>query len=105
MGVMSRLETVKGLVAQDPGNSRVRYMLCMEYMGAEDWAAAVAELRELIARDASYVAAYYQAGRASEQNGDENGARDFYKAGIAAAKQAGDAHALSELQAALDILG
>jgi len=102
---MSRLETVKGMVAQDPSNSRVRYMLCMEYMGASDWTSAVAELKELISRDPAYVAAYYQAGRASEQQGDEDAAREFYRAGIATAKSAGDGHALSELQAALDILG
>lgn len=102
---MSRLEAVKSLVAQDPANSRVRYMLCMEYMGARDFGAAVAELKELIARDADYVAAYYQAGRASEESGEEDAARGFYRAGVVTAKRMGDAHALSELQAALDILG
>jgi predicted Zn-dependent protease len=102
---MSRLEAVKGLVAQDPANSRVRYMLCMEYMSARDFGAAVAELKELLARDADYVAAYYQAGRASEEAGNEDAARGFYRDGIVAAKRVGDAHALSELQAALEILG
>ena len=102
---MSRLEAVKSLVAQDPANSRVRYMLCMEYMSARDFPAAVAELRELITRDADYVAAYHQAGRASEEAGDEDSARAFYRDGIATARRTGDAHALSELQAALDILG
>ena len=102
---MSRLEAVKGLVAQDPANSRVRYMLCMEYMSARDFCAAVAELKELLARDADYVAAYYQAGRASEEAGEEDAARAFYRDGMVAAKRVGDAHALSELQAALDILG
>lgn len=102
---MSRLEAVKALVAQDPANSRVRYMLCMEYMSARDFAAAVAELRELLARDGDYVAAYYQAGRASEEAGDEEAAREFYRGGIATARRVNDAHALSELQAALEIVG
>lgn len=102
---MSRLEAVKGLLAQDPANSRVRFMLCMEYLSAQDWSSAVAELSELIARDPNYVAAYYQAGRASEQMGEDDQARDFYRRGIDAARRAGDAHSLSELQAALDILG
>lgn len=102
---MSRLEAVKGLLAQDPANSRIRYMLCMEYLSAQDWPGAVAELSELIARDPGYVAAYYQAGRASEQMGEEEQARGFYRQGIDAARRTGDAHALSELQAALDILG
>lgn len=102
---MSRLEAVKGLVAQDPANSRVRYMLCMEYMSAKDFDAAVAELKEVLARDPDYVAAYYQAGRASEESGDEAAARVFYRDGIVAAKRTGDGQALSELQAALEILG
>lgn len=99
------MEAVKGLLAQDPANSRIRYMLCMEYLSAQDWAGAVAELSELIARDPAYIAAYYQAGRASEQMGAEDQARDFYRRGIEAARRSGDTHALSELQAALDVLG
>lgn len=102
---MSRLEAVKALVAQDPANSRVRFMLCMEHLGAQDWSAAVAELSELIQRDPAYLAAYFQAGRVSEQLGQEDQARDFYRRGIDAARAAGDTHTLSELQAALDILG
>ncbi len=102
---MSRLEAVKALVAQDPANSRVRYMLSMEYMSARDFGAAVAELKELLARDADYVSAYYQAGRASEEAGEEDAARGYYREGIVTAKRVGDAHALSELQAALDIIG
>jgi len=101
---MSRLETVKAMVAQDPSNSRVRYMLCMEYMSARDFPTAVSELSDLLARDPNYVAAYYQAGRASEEAGEEEAARTFYTDGIAAAKRTGDTHALSELQAALDLL-
>ena len=102
---MSRLEAVRGLLAQDPANSRVRFMLCMEYLSARDWSAAVAELSELISRDPDYIAAYYQAGRASEQMGEVDQARDFYLRGIDAARRLSDSHALSELQAALDILG
>jgi Flp pilus assembly protein TadD len=102
---MSRLDAVKSLLAQDPSNSRVRYMLCMEHLSAEDWSAAVAELSQLIALDPNYVAAYNQAGRASERLGNDAPARAFYRQGIDAARRLGDAHALSELQAALDILG
>jgi predicted Zn-dependent protease len=102
---MSRLEAVQALVAQDPANSRIRYMLCMEFISARDFPAAVAELKELLARDPNYVAAYYQAGRASEEAGEEDAARAFYRDGIATAKLVNDNHALSELQAALDILG
>jgi predicted Zn-dependent protease len=100
---MARLESLRALVAQDPANSRFRYMLAMDLAAAAQWSEALAELKELIAREPSYLAAYFQAGRAAEQSGDEDGARDLYRRGIAVA--AGDAHTKSELQAALDILG
>lgn len=105
MGYMSRLEAIKALLEQDPANSRVRYMLCMEHLSAEQWPAAVEALADLLSRDPGYVAAYYQAGRASERMDAFDQARDFYRRGIDAARRAGDAHSLSELQAALDILG
>jgi Tfp pilus assembly protein PilF len=99
------METVKSLLAQDPSNSRIRFMLSMEYMSAGLWAEARTELEELVHRDADYVAGWFQAGRCSEELADEDAAREHYRNGIAAARRTGDAHALSELQAALDILG
>jgi predicted Zn-dependent protease len=102
---MSRLEAVKAMVEQAPGDSRVRFMLCMEYLGAQRWEDALAALNELAARDPDYVTAYYQGGRASEQLGRDDDARAWYSRGIETAKRIGDAHAQSELQAALDLLG
>lgn len=102
---MGRLEQLQQLVEQDPANSRFRYMLGMELLSLGRAAEAAETLRALIERDPAYVPAYYQAGRAFEQAGDIDSARDFYRRGIDAARAAGDAHAASELQAALDILG
>lgn len=101
---MSRLETVKSLVAQAPDDARIRFMLCMEYMSASDFAGALREFDELLARDAGYVAAYYQAGRCHEELGQIDDARAAYTRGIEAARAKGDTHSLSELQAALDLI-
>ncbi len=105
MKVMGRLEDLQRLLEQDPANNRLHYMLAMELLSQGRPEEAAEELRSLLERDPGYVPAYYQAGRACEQAGDEDGARAFYRRGIEAARQAGDAHAASELQAALDILG
>jgi Tfp pilus assembly protein PilF len=105
MKSMGRLEDLQRLLEQDPANSRLQYMLAMEYLGQGQPAEAAATLRSLLERDPGYVPAYYQAGRACEQAGDTEAARDFYRRGIDAARRAGDSHAASELQAALDILG
>jgi Tfp pilus assembly protein PilF len=102
---MGRLEQLQQLVAQDPANSRFRYMLGMELLSQGRAAEAAETLRALIEGDPGYVPAYYQAGRAYEQAGDANSAREFYRRGIEAARAAGDSHAASELQAALDLLG
>jgi predicted Zn-dependent protease len=102
---MGRLEDLQKLLEQDPANNRLQYMLAMEFLSQGKPAEAAATLRALLERDPSYVPAYYQAGRASEQADDLNGARDFYQRGIEAARRAGDSHAASELQAALDLLG
>lgn len=79
-------------------------MLAMEYSSAGRYAEALAEFRELASRDPGYVALYYQAGRAAEESGDPEAAKSWYRRGIEAAAAAGDRHALSELQAALDLL-
>ncbi len=102
---MSRIESLRALIAQDPANSRYRYMLAMEYRSAGDRQAAVTTLEELAAADPDYVSAYFQAGQISEHAGDIERARDFYQAGTDCARRIGDAHALSEIQAALDLLG
>lgn len=102
---MGRLEDLQRLLEQDPENNRLQYMLAMELLGQGRAADAAAVLRTLLERDPAYVPAYYQAGRASEQAGDFDAARDYYRRGIDAARRAGDSHAAGELQAALDILG
>lgn len=102
---MARIDTLRELLTQDPANSRVRFMLGMEHMSAGDWAQARAEFDRLLASDAGYLAAYYQAGRVCEQMEDVEAARNWYERGVAAARAAGDGHAVSELQAALDLLG
>lgn len=102
---MSRIEPLKALIAQDPANTRYRFMLAMEYRSAGDSASAIAALEELAAIDPNYVSAWFQAGQICEQDGDIERARRFYQAGVDCARRIGDAHALSEIQAALDLLG
>lgn len=105
MRTMGRLEDLQRLLEQDPANNRLHYMLGMEYLSQGRPAEAAATLRSLLERDPGYVPAYYQAARACEQAEDFDGARELYRRGIEAARRAGDSHAASELQAALDLLG
>jgi Tfp pilus assembly protein PilF len=98
---MARLEALKSMVRQDPANERIRFMLCMEYASTGDYAGALSELDELIARHPNYATAYFQAGRVAENLDNTAAARDYYTRGIEAAQRAGDPHAASEMSAAL----
>lgn len=99
-----RIETLKSLIAQDPKNSRMRYMLANEYVNHGHTREAIGEFDALIELDPDYVPGYFQAGRAAETSGLVDAARAYYQRGIATARRTGDTHALSEIQAALDLL-
>jgi predicted Zn-dependent protease len=102
---VNRVEALKDMLAQDPANSRVRYMLATEYVNSGNPGEAIAEFDSLLAADPDYVAGYFHAARASESLGRMEPARAYYVRGIEAATRTGDSHALSELRAALEVLG
>ena len=74
----------------------------MEYINAGEWANAIPEFEAVLAIDPTYSAAYYHGGQTLERMGRIDGARDYYKRGLANSR---DPHARSELEAALAILG
>jgi tetratricopeptide (TPR) repeat protein len=101
---MSRIEVIKKIVAQQPNDPFPRYGLAMEYKNAGQADEAHAAFSELEERWPEYVAAYLMHGNllASMHRLDE--ARAIFESGIAAARKKGDAHALGELQSALQNL-
>lgn len=90
------------MLAADAANTFARYGLAMEYVKSGDLSSAVAEFDTLLTRAPDYSAAYFHGGQTLEKLGRMDEARDYYRRGVAATR---DPHALSELQAALDILG
>ncbi|HKX00255.1 MAG TPA: tetratricopeptide repeat protein [Bryobacteraceae bacterium] len=101
----NRLELLKNLVAQNPGDSFARYGLAMAYASAGDYTQAIDEYARLIEINRKYVAAYYHQGQALEKLGRIDDARAIYKRGIEVAAEIGDQHTKSELEAVLDVLG
>ena len=79
------------------------YMLGMEQASAGDDASAAHTFRELADRDA-YVPAFHMAGQALVRLDRVPEACDILRLGIAAAKAAGDSHALGEMQVLLESL-
>jgi cytochrome c-type biogenesis protein CcmH/NrfG len=91
-------------VTQDPNDSFSRYALALELEKESKAQEAVPQLREVIARDPSYVAAYYHLGRLLAQTGLVEEARDAYRRGLGAAIASSDQRARSEMQEALETL-
>jgi tetratricopeptide (TPR) repeat protein len=100
-----RLERLKALVDQDPKNSFLRYGLAMEFRNTGDMEAAMREFRSVIAHNADYVPAYFHGGQTLERMARVDEARELYQSGIEASLRTGDAHARSELEGALSMLG
>lgn len=100
-----RIETLQNLIAQDPTNSRLRYMLAMETANLGDLEGAVTLYQELIGLDPDYSAAYYHGGQTLERLGREDEARNCYRDGIESTRRNGDAHTRGELEGALALIG
>jgi tetratricopeptide (TPR) repeat protein len=77
----------------------------MELVNTGDAEAAVVEFEQLLASHPDYTYGYFHGGRALEGLGRLEEARALYERGIEASRRKGDAKALNEIQAALDILG
>ena len=101
----NRLELLKSLVAQNPSDTFSRYGLAMEYRNTGDLDAAIGEFQSLIDSNPDYVPAYFHGGQTLERATRLEEARALYQSGIEAAARTGDAHARSELEAALSMLG
>lgn len=96
---------LKQMVSQNPSDSFLRYGLAMEYRNGGDLEGAVREFRAIIDANPDYSAAYFHGGQALERLGRVDEARKVYEAGVEATRRKGDAHALAEMQGALDLLG
>jgi tetratricopeptide (TPR) repeat protein len=100
----NRIEILKNLVAQNPGDSFARYGLAMACASAGDYAQAVENYQKLLEINPKYVAAYYHGGQSLEKLGRLGEARELYRRGIDISTQIGDLHTRSELEAVLDLL-
>jgi tetratricopeptide (TPR) repeat protein len=99
---LAYFEKITGEGSKDP---LAWYGLAMEYKSQGRVDDAVRTFETLRAANPEYVAMYLMAGGALETAGKTAEAIAWYDAGIAAAKAAGNSHALGELQSARNALG
>ena len=95
-----RLAYLLQLLEATPSDTFVLFALAKEQEKQGDLPQALHYYEQLRATDANYVGLYYHLGKLYEQTGQETSAIATYRAGMAVARQAGDAHALSELAGA-----
>ena len=100
----TRIETLESFVAGDPDDSFSRYALALEFVKAGRNEDAALHFKEVLKRDAAYVAAYYQLGGLLAKSGHVDEARDVYRRGLDVATAAADQRTRSEIQEALDAL-
>ncbi|MBI3661703.1 MAG: tetratricopeptide repeat protein [Acidobacteria bacterium] len=98
----SRREILEGFVVANPNDAFARYGLAMECASSGDTAAAAEHYAKLLDAHPEYVPGYYQYGTLLARLGRKEEARKVLTDGVAAARKAGNSHAQSEMEAALN---
>ena len=102
---MSRREKIEAMLADDPGDSFLRYSLAIELdkEGAHD--ASLAKFAELTRDDPPFVPAFFMASQQLVRLGRAGEAREILRVGIEVATQQDDSHAAREMNEFLASLG
>lgn len=101
----TRREKIEAMLADEPGDTFLRYSLAMELDKEGDHDASLAKLNELTADTPPYVPAFFMAGQQLARLDRVNEARDVLRTGIETAREQGDAHAAGEMSEFLASLG
>ena len=104
MTARSRKQRIEEMLANDPADPELRYMLAMEHVSAGEDEEAVRCLREVSRLNRDYVPAYLQLGRALTRLGRDDEARAVLRAGVEVATRVGDSHAAGEMAGFLEAL-
>src|SRR5258708_7488462 len=104
MAPKSRREQIEAMLAAEPNDPELRYMLAMDYVSAGDDAEAVRCFEQLVQVAPNYPPAYHQAGRALQRLGRCAEARAVLSQGIPIAQKNGDHHAAGEMSELLQTL-
>ena len=104
MSAKSRREQIEAMLADEPNDPELRYMLAMEHASAGDDASAVRVFQELLAVVPSFPPAYHMLGRTLQRLNRNAEARDVLLQGIPVAQKQGNLHAAGEMTELLDSL-
>lgn len=94
---MAMIERFEAMLAAGKDGALLRFGLGAEYLKSGDAGRAAMHLREALARDPGYSAAWKLLGKALEAT-DRPGAAEAWRRGIEAAQARGDKQAAKEMQ-------
>ena len=94
---MNPVERFEALLASGKDGALLRFGLGSNHLQAGNAARAAEHLRQAVAFDPGYSAAWKLLGKALAQAGDRQAAIEAYRTGIAAAERKGDKQAAREM--------
>ena len=105
IGKSPRRQMLEQSLAEDPGDTFLRYGLAMQCLREGDVEEGRSRLHALIAdHPEDQIAAYQQLGQSYAEAGEPDAARAILGTGIAKARARGDGHAAAEMEQVLDSL-
>lgn len=101
---MSRREKLQALLSDDPDDVFLLYGLACEEVKEGDVSAGLERFQQIHQRFPDYVAAWFKHAQLLAEAGESDQARAIGEQGLAAARRAGDGHALGEIAGFLELL-
>lgn len=101
---MARKEKLQAMLEADPHDPFLHYALAREFLSAGDEAEGVARLRQVVTTFPDYHPAHFQLAQTLQELGETAEAAERLRAGIDAARQQNDAHAVAEMTGFLQML-
>ncbi|MEW5852328.1 MAG: tetratricopeptide repeat protein [Myxococcota bacterium] len=102
---VDRLADLIAMSQKTPHKPIVWYGLAMEHRSRGNRDDALAAFKKCLEVDPGYVPAYFQGGMTLDEQGKRDDAVAMLKQGVGVARQKGDKHAASEMQAQLEMWG
>ena len=100
----SRVAALKQVLEANPDDAFARYALGLEYSGAGDTDAALAEFNRLLTSHPDYTNGYFMAAQSLARSDRNEEARAMLQRGIESARRTRNQHALAEMEGMLDEL-
>ena len=95
---MSRIQQLKGLLAQQPDEPFLSFAMAKELEKLEDYKQAITYYESIITKNPDYIGAYYHLGMAYEFIELPEKAMVIYQQGMHIAEKINDQHSLAELK-------